>query len=440
MADRNILRRVSHPLRLRSFRLLFLGRTLSAVGDSVVPAALAIAVTQVTGSADALATVLACAMIPRLALLPIGGVAADRWNARRVALVTDCVRATCQLVVGIELLSSRPGLAGMATASAIGGAASAFAMPTRAPLVAGTVKGPALRQANALLASAGNLARLGGPALAGLLIYGLGAGTVFLLDAASFAVSATLLAMIHVRHAPVARRTLLADLTEGWTEVRARSWCWTSLLAHAVWNGAAAVLATIGPLIAARRPGGPGVWIALLEAGAIGMAVGSLLAARAKPRRPVLIGNLTLAGYAVPLLLLALAAPVPLVVAGYALALTGVGFLNPLWETAVQQHVPAHLLARVASYDWLVSFGAAPIGYALAPLASDAWGPSAPLVIAAALVVAACLGTAAVPAVRRLGTETDPMHEDDSTVHRVARTVRSADGSAPGPRAPTARP
>ncbi|WP_344444278.1 MFS transporter [Kitasatospora nipponensis] len=398
---------MTHPLRLRAFRLLFIGRSLSAVGDAVVPTALAIAVTRATGSPTALATVLACAMIPRLALLPLGGVIADRWDARRVALVTDLVRGACQLAVGLQLLGGHPALVHLATAAAVGGCASAFAMPTQAPLVAGTVEGPARLRANALLASASALARLAGPALAGLLIYGAGAGWAFLLDAASFALSAAMLGVLRVRRTPVVRRTLLADLTEGWAEVRSRDWYWTSLVAHCAWNCAMAVLATLGPLVAVRRLGGDGTWVAVLEAGAIGLTGGSLLAGRVTPRRPVLVGNLGLATLALPLVALAAGAPTPLLVAAYGLATGCLGFLNPVWESAVQQHVPAHVLARVVSYDWLVSLAGTPLGYALGPLAAATWGTSTPLAIAAALVGVSCLATAAVPGVRRLTSAPD---------------------------------
>ncbi|MGF1429813.1 MFS transporter [Kitasatospora sp. LaBMicrA B282] len=395
---------MTHPLRSRGFRLLFIGRTISSVGDAVVPAALAIAVTRATGSAAALATVLGCAMLPRLVLLPIGGVAADRWDARRVALTTDLVRCLCQLLIGLDLLGSRPSMVQLALASAVGGAASAFAMPTRLPLVAGTVDEAGRLTANALTGSATSLIQLCGPAVAGALIYGVGAGWAFVLDAASFLVSAVLLTRVRVRRTPVARRTVLADLAEGWAEVRSRDWYWSSLVAHSVWNGAAAVLATLGPLVAARRLGGDGAWLATLEAGAVGLTVGSLLAGRLTPRRPVLVGNLVLATYALPLVLLALTAPVPLLVTGYAVAMGSLGFLNPVWQTAVQQHIPAAVLARVSSYDWLLSLAATPVGYALTPVAAAAWGDSAPLLIAAVLVAGCCLGTAAVPGVRRIST------------------------------------
>ncbi|WUH99257.1 MFS transporter [Spirillospora sp. NBC_00431] len=408
----------SHPPRGRDFRLLFGARVLSLTGDAAVPAALALAVLRATGSTSALALVLGCAMVPRLLLLPIGGVVADRLNARRVALATDLIGCAAQLFAGIELLGGQPKLWHLAIAQAVGGIASAFQTPAISPLVAGTVEPSGLRKANSLLSTAEGATRLAGPALAGTLVLTVGPGWTFVLDAASFAASAALLAMARVRHVPIPARPgethrpgafgrLARDLAEGWSEVRSRDWYWTSLIAHAMWNGASAVLLTLGPAIAIDRLGGEGTWIATVQVGAVGLVAGALLAARLRPHRPVLVANLGLAVFALPLALLAVAAPAPLIIGSYGLAATGLGFLNPIWHTVVQMTVPQHALARVTSYDWLLSLGAAPIGYALAPWAASAWGTSTPLAVAAFLVGTSCLATAAVPGVRRLTMPTE---------------------------------
>ncbi|MFI6939417.1 MFS transporter [Streptomyces sp. NPDC050418] len=389
-----------HPLRTLNFRLFFAGRSLSLIGDAVIPAALALAVLQITDSAAAMGLVLACATVPKLLLLPIGGVAGDWFAARTVALVTDAVRAASQLFVGVELLAGQPQLWQIAVAEAIGGAASAFAMPTISPLVTGTVERDQLHRANALFGIVRSSARFGGPALAGLLVYLAGPGLAFLLDGVSFALSAVLLGFTRVRNVEVERRSLRADLAEGWQEMRSRDWYWVSLIGHSAWNGAAAVLMTLGPALAVREFGGEGAWVLLLQVGAGGLLLGSLLAARARPRRPILTANLGLATYALPLGLFAAGAPAPLVIGAYGIAQAGLGFLNPVWETAVQQAIPPHALARVVSYDWLLSLGAMPLGYALAPLAANLWGPAVPLWIAAGVVAVACAGTALVPGVR----------------------------------------
>ncbi|MGP9019036.1 MFS transporter [Streptomyces sp. BR1] len=394
-----------HPLRTRSFRLLFIGRSLSLLGDAVIPPALALAVYMATGSTGQLAIVLGCAMVPKLLLLPFGGVAGDRFNARTVALTTDLVRCATQLFVGYELLGGDPKLWQIALAEAIGGSASAFAMPALAPLLTGTVDKENRQRANALMGVVNSATRIGGPAVAGALILTAGPGWAFVLDSASFAISAALLSAIRVRHVPPVRRSLVADLKEGWGEVRSRDWYWTSLFAHSAWNGAAAVLMTLGPAIAFKEFGGKTFWLVFLQAGAIGLLLGSLVAGRARPKRPVLTANLGLATYALPLTLLAVSAPAPLAIAAYGIAQAGLGFLSPVWETSVQSAIPSHALARVTSYDWLLSLAAAPVGYALAPLAADVWGPEVPLVAAALVVGGACLATAAVPGVRRFGQQ-----------------------------------
>ncbi|MGW7067747.1 MFS transporter [Streptomyces sp. NPDC054855] len=397
----------SYPLlRNRPFRLFFLGRSLSVIGDAVIPAALALAVLRVTGSTSALALVLGCAMGTKLLLLPLGGVVGDRFDPRTVALASDLVRCATQLFVGVQLLGGDPQLWHIALAEAIGGAASAFAMPTLSPLIATTVAPQQRHAANAALGVVGSGARVGGPALAGLLILVAGPGWAFVLDAVSFGVSACLLAAVRTHREeaePTARRSLRKDLAEGWHEVRSRDWYWTSLVAHSAWNGAAAVLMTLGPLIAIQELGGEGAWIAILQAGAVGLLAGSLLAGRARPKRPVLVANLGLATYALPLALLAAEAPAPAVIAAYGVAQAGLGFLSPVWQTSVQAAIPSGALARVTSYDWLLSLAAMPLAYVLGPLAADAWGTATPLWIAAAVVGVACAGTAAVPGVRRFG-------------------------------------
>ncbi|WP_242908432.1 MFS transporter [Actinomadura terrae] len=399
---------MADPLHGRDFRLLFAARALSMTGDAAVPAALALAVLRTTGSTSALALVLGCAMVPRLLLLPIGGVIADRFNARTVALVTDLVGCAAQLFAGLELLSGQVELWHLAVAQVIGGTASAFQTPTISPLVAGTVDPAGLHRANSLLGATNGATRLIGPALAGTFVLTIGPGWTFVLDSASFALSGALLAATRVRHVPLPRRSLRLDLAEGWSEVRSRDWYWKSLIAHAVWNGASAVLLTLGPALAIDRLGGEGVWIATVQVGAIGLVMGALLAARIRPRRPVLVANVGLALFAIPLALLAITAPAPLVIGTYGLALIGLGVLNPLWETVVQLTVPQQALARVTSYDWLLSLAGAPVAYALAPWAASAWGPSTPLMIAASLVAVSCLGTIAVPGVRNLRMPTAP--------------------------------
>jgi Major Facilitator Superfamily len=393
---------VASPLRQRDFGILFAGRVVDALGDAVAPAALTLAVVTATRSSAELAVILVCGMLPRVALLPFAGVVVDRAGPRLAALASDVVAGIAQLTIGLILLSGHLAIAPVAVAAAVGGAASAFGVPATLPLVSGTVDPPGRKAANSLLGAAGSAASVAGPAIAGALIFTVGAGWAFVLDAATFAVSAVTLALIRVRYTPVPGGPLRRQLAAGWAEVRGRTWYWASIIGHGTCNFALGMLMTTGPLIAVTELGGKAVWLAALEASAAGYLAGALIAGRARISRAVLAVDLVLTGLAVPLVLFGLAAPAWAVVAAYGLAAVGLGFANPVWLTAVQQEVPAEVLARVSAYDWLVSLGAQLLGYAAGPALAQVAGFTWPLSVAAALVVITLLVPASLPSVRSL--------------------------------------
>jgi Major Facilitator Superfamily len=393
---------MSYPLRDRNFRLLFTGRVVDELGNAVSPAALTLAIVIATRSSAGLAVVLVCALLPKVALLPIGGVVVDRLGPRRVAMVAAVVSGLAQLAIGLLLLANHLDFFLIAIAAAVNGVAAAFDTPTTLPLVAGTTQAAGRQAANSLMGIAGSATNLAGPVLAGALIFTVGAGWAFVLDAATFAFSAGSLALIKVRRVPVPSRSLRSDLGAGWAEVRARTWYWTSLIGHASWNFAAGMIVTTGPLIAVTELGGKGVWLAVLEAAAAGYLIGAFIAGRMRVSRAVLVGNIALMSFAAPLILFAVAAPAWVIVVAYGFAMACLGFLNPVFETAVQQEVPAEVLARVSAYDWLVSLSAMPLGYVLGPVLTREFGYTWPLVGAAALVLISLAVPVSLPDVRNL--------------------------------------
>lgn len=392
------------PLRYRDFRLFWIGHSLSTLGSAVAPTVLALAVVRATGSAAALGLVLGCAFVPRLLLLPIGGVIADRFPRQRVMLVADWVSAAAQVAIGVALLTGAARLPYLAVLSAVGGAAAAFTSPATTPLVAATVPDEARLPANALLSIARTATSMLGPGLAAAMVFSVGAGWAFVFDAATFAVSALTLARLRIPHQPPAlRQSLVRDLADGWRELRRHTWYWTNLISHGCWNFANAMLQTLGPLLALTLLGGEGAWLLIVQCGAAGLLAGSVVASRVRPTRPLVPANVALALHALPFAVLALPAPAPVVAAAYGLGLAGLGFLSPVWETVVQQHIPTAAQARVSAYDWVISIGAMPLGYALAATAGIV-GTGPLLWGGAALIAVSSLGVLAVPAVRRLGS------------------------------------
>jgi MFS family permease len=390
-------------LGVPAFRLLWTGQSLSLLGDALVPVALALAVVQATGSAAALGVVLAAALVPRLALLLVGGVFADRFPPQRVMLVADVARAVVQGLVAVELGRDHPSVVLLAVLSAVAGAASGLFTPGMTGLVARTVPEEHRRGANALLGLARSATGLVGPALAGLLVATVGGRWAFAFDAATYAVSAVSLAMLRVDRLVVERTGMLGELREGLSEVRRRRWYARSLVGHAVWNFAMGATFVLGPLVAVRQLGGAGAWATVATGEAVGALLGGALALRLHPRRPLVVGSLALSLSAGLPATLAVPAPVAVITVAAALSAVGLCLLNTLWETTVQNHVPEHVISRVVAWDWLASLVAMPVGFAAAGPVAAAVGTAPTLAVAA--VATGCSGLACllVGEVRRLG-------------------------------------
>ncbi|MGO9960843.1 MAG: MFS transporter [Solirubrobacteraceae bacterium] len=369
-------------LRLRDFRLVYGAELASLIGDGVVPVALAFAVLDLTGSATDLGVVLACRAVALLGSLLAGGVVGDRLGRRGVMIAADLTRLVGQGAIGLLLVTGDATVAELAVSQALLGAATGFFVPASSGLLP-SVAGPHLRKANALFGITGAASNIVGPAIAGVLVVAAGPGAALLIDAGSYAASALLLAQVgHVAGARTATegpQRFLSDLRYGFAEVRSRTWLWSGLLVLSLINLVASAFPVLGPLVAKQHLGGPGAWAAILTARAIGALLGGTALLRISPRRPLLMGTLACAMTAVPTMLLAIPAPLTVLVVVTLAAGIGPMVFNTLWQTTVLQYVPEHVRSRVTSYDWFGSLALAPLGLALVGPLASAIGTSAAL-------------------------------------------------------------
>ena len=243
-----------------------------------------------------------------------------------------------------------------------------------------------------------------GGALAGLVIHATSPATGIAIDAASFGVAALLTAAMRI---PKSERmegsNFFADLSLGWREFTSRTWLWAIVLqfgvVNAVEQGASGVL---GPAISKEHFSGALGWGLILAAESAGLIAGGLILLRRRPQQILLVATF---GVLLTLpLLLALAAPLPFAaVLGFAfLAGIGVETFGILWDTAMQQEIPADRLSRVYSYDALGSWALVPLGYAIAGPVSEALGTRTTLMAAAAFSLLATVAVLFVPEVRHL--------------------------------------
>jgi MFS family permease len=391
------------PLQEPQFRLLWLGRTASAVGDSLIPVALAFAVIRETGSATDLGLVLSAYTASRAVLILVGGVWADRLPRRLVMLTADVVRAVWQGTLAILLISGEAEIWHLAVGGMVGGGAQAFFGPASTAIVPDTVSPPRLQQANALLSMTGSGTELFGPALSGALVATVGPGWVFAVDAVSFAVSAAFLLFLRVQESPrVERQPFLREVAGGLREIAARRWMSVSLATFAIGNVTIASYFVLGPLIIERELGGARDWGLVVTGGAAGGLLASLIALRYRPRRPLLVGFTII--LLEPIALLTLIPPLPTIglAVGAALGFGSVAIFNVFWETVLQEQIPRHALSRVSSLDWMVSLVFMPLGFTIAGPLSDAIGVDATLWLAAGVSAAATLLALLLPSVRDL--------------------------------------
>jgi len=376
------------PLRERNFRLLWFGQAVSAIGDSLTPVALAFAALQVGHTASALGLVLAASTTARVVVLPAGGVWADRLPRQLVMLSSDTIRAVTELTLAAVLLSGQAQLWMLIVLAVGDGAASAFFTPASGALVPQTVSAAQLQQANALMGLSRSTTSVVGPAISGILVALIGPGWVFAIDAATYIVSAISLAMLRVPSVEATARTSFwSELVAGWRAVSSRRWFLTNLVSHALWNFAIAAFFILGPVVARQHLGGASAWGLIAAALGAGSVLGGLVALRVTPRRPLVVANLALTLSALQILALVPPLSTVAIMAACVLGFAGLTFLNEVWFATVGQIIPADVLARANSFDWLLSLIAMPAGFAV-------WGPIAdhvgiqPALVAAAVILA----------------------------------------------------
>ena len=398
------LRRIAEPLHERAFRVLFVGRVISMLGSAVAPIGLAFGVLQLGGSATELGLVLAASMAPQLVFLLVGGIWADRLPRNVLLVWTNVVQGAVQIAAGVLLLSGAAELWHLIALSIVRGVAMAFFFPASQGLVPQTVSPRRLQQANALLHLTISATNIGGAALGGLLVAATSPGVALAFDGVTYLASGAVLATMRLpRAARAATATFLAELREGWDEFRSRRWLWVNVSQHGVQN--AFVFGTfliLGPIVADEALGGARDWGFILAAQSVGVVVGGLVATRHRPERPLLWSAVVFAPFVPALVLLGAEQPVWVIAAAFAVTGIGLSMSGVLWETTVQQHVPAEKLSRVVSYDALGSFAAIPVGQALVGPVSDGIGIEATLWGAAAIMLASIVFQLSIREIREL--------------------------------------
>jgi MFS family permease len=181
-------------LRNGSFTRLWLGGLISLIGDWALNIGLPLYIFLLTGSILALSLTLLAASLPPILFGSLAGVFVDRWDHKRTMVVTNLLLALSLLPL---LLARSADLVWIVYLVAfVAGTIEQFFLPAQNALLPRLVAEERLVSANSLISVSGNLARLVGPALGGLIAARFGLSGIVLVDAASFLLAALLIAGI----------------------------------------------------------------------------------------------------------------------------------------------------------------------------------------------------------------------------------------------------
>lgn len=367
------------------FLKLWVGQGISFVGDAVSAVALVILVARITDSASAVGGILVARLLPTLAS-PLVGVLADRLDRRAILVLSDLSRAI--LVFGLVFVRDVTILYLLAF---LFGIARTFFNPTVRAAFPGVVGDGDLTRANALISGTFSVSLAVGPALGGLLVATVGVNAAFVLDAATYLVSAALLSRIPLS---VPERSEEAGFVR---ELKSGlSYLGGACVPLAIVIGAFLTILTANATVPAEiflaketfdaGNAGYGLLVSLWGGG---MVLGSAVMAVAG-NRVSLIPLYFLGIFATALALAGTGLAPSFALALSLLAVAGVanGIDNVATDTILQEQVPDALLGRVFSVRFLGYSAGEALAYPMGGLIVDTFGPQSTYLLAGAATAA----------------------------------------------------
>ncbi len=326
---------------------------------------------RLTGSALLLGVVGFSGQIMTFLLAPFAGVWVERLDRRRLLVWTQVLAGVQSLALAGLTLGGVVTVREIIGLSVLQGLINAFDMPARQAFLIQMVEGKEdLGNAIALNSSMVNLARLIGPALAGLVIAWIGEGYCFLIDGVSYAAVVASLLMMRVQPLEARRVavSMLAQMKEGWAYVSTFRPIRTILLLFAVISLMGMPFMVLLPIFAGKvLHGGPNTLGLLTGASGIGALASAVsLAVRKSVRGLTTMIQVAAAMFGVGLILFGLSHVLWLSL--LLMLVVGFGMMQGLAasNTVIQTLVPEDKRGRVMSYYMMAFVGMAPFGSLLA--------------------------------------------------------------------------
>ena len=354
-------------LHNRNFRLYFTGQAISLTGMWMQALAQGWVVLTLTDSIAALGVVNFAFALPSLLFTLMGGVAADRWDRRRLMISTQAALMLLALLMSGLLATDTITFWLLLVMTVLMGIASAYDMPVQQAIVPNLVSPPEIPQAIAMNQVITNGSRLVGPALAGIAIAQFGLASAYLFNGISYVavIASLLLIRLPAGHARGgAHDSMLRSLREGLAYVR------RSRLLRGLFGVSALSVLCPFPTMAVLQPGyvrevldgGPGMVAVLMAASGGASLLGAVGMLWVPARRRGAVMAASVAAMALSMCLLALGHNVLAATVATALLSMGFSMFMGLNATTVQLIVPNALRGRVMSVSVMIFLAMMPLG------------------------------------------------------------------------------
>ena len=209
-------------LGVRDFRRYWLALVTQVIGQHMFAFTLGWLVFEITGSQAQLGFIYLCGFVPQFALTLLGGVLADRIDARKLIGIAQVNAALAMILVGVTALLGVVQLWHLALGTFLWGLSAAIDEPARASFFPRLLPRAMLRSAVPLISMAFGSSRVIAPSIAGFLIAAAGAPVTFLLSAAAVSTMIAVLFLVRPAHRDVpAHGSLLTSFTESLRYIRA---------------------------------------------------------------------------------------------------------------------------------------------------------------------------------------------------------------------------
>jgi predicted MFS family arabinose efflux permease len=397
-------RALPRALRHRDYALLWSGQTVSVVGDGIYTIAIALEALRISDHASSLAYVEAARVAPNALFLLVAGALVDRLPRRLVVLGANALRAGAIAALAALTAVHSVSLTELIALSAVVGVGDAFFYPAYRAIMPELLPAELLTQGNAFNSASQTVgSAFIGPAIGGVIVAAGGTSTAFAMDAATFLIGVLcLFAMTHVDAPAASGRSVIADTRSGISWTMRQRWLWYGILATGVANLAAfAPMAVTVPLIVRDAlHQGPAAYGATFGACGIGGLLAAVVAGRlGSPKRRMSMIWAAWAAASVALAGTGLAPDVFVVAGCGAVTYFGLTYGNLLWGALMQVAVPARMLGRASSVDWLISICLSPLGLVSAGALASSIGVRETVLLGAGLAALSCL-VVFVPGVR----------------------------------------